>query len=274
MTVPVDYRTPGVFTALTGVPASALRTEATGPVELCRPVHLLVLQPDEAADLGLPDERLAARNVRPAAALVRSILSLDPRPLAAPRPPGDRVVGTCRHFAVLACALLRHSGVRARVRCGFATYFQAGRGLDHWITEYWEDATATWVRIDSEIIGGTVLSRPERLAEGQFLTGGEAWRLFRSGSIDASEFGVPGTENWGPSEIRGNAVRDLACLNNVEMLPWDEWGLMTDAYDGKTGEDYDLLLDQLATACASDDPAAIAELYGHPHFRVPAGLID
>ena len=46
----------------------------------------------------------------------------------------------------------------------------------------------------------------------------------REGRIDASTFGVYGTENWGPAEIRGNAVKDLAALNKVEMLPWDEWG--------------------------------------------------
>jgi hypothetical protein len=28
-------------------------------------------------------------------------------------------------------------------------------------------------------------------------------------------------------------------LNKVEMLPWDEWGCMTAAYRGETGEDYD-----------------------------------
>ncbi|WP_230620860.1 MULTISPECIES: hypothetical protein [Nocardiaceae] len=58
-----------------------------------------------------------------------------------------------------------------------------------------------------------------------------------------------GTQNWGAAEIRGNAVKDLAALNKVEMLPWDEWGRMTDAYEGKTGAEYDLLLDELA-GCA------------------------
>ena len=268
-----SYWAPGPLTSLAGVPAAALQTAATEPADLCWPVHLLVVQPDEARQLGLSEQRLATNNVRPAATLIQEVLALDPRPLTAARPARDRVVGTCRHFAVLACALLRHAGVPARVRCGFATYFRPGLGLDHWITEYWEEASDSWVRIDSEILGGTVLARPERLDEGQFLSGGEAWQLFRRGAIDASTFGVPGTENWGPSEIRGNAVRDLACLNNVEMLPWDEWALMTDAYDGKTDEAYDLLLDRLADVCASADPAAVAELYRHPHLRVPVDMI-
>ncbi|MCA2211786.1 transglutaminase-like domain-containing protein [Wangella sp. NEAU-J3] len=48
---------------------------------------------------------------------------------------------TCRHFAVLACALLRHRGIPARARCGFATYFQPGKGLDHTSGDGWRRRT-------------------------------------------------------------------------------------------------------------------------------------
>jgi hypothetical protein len=68
-------------------------------------------------------------------------------------------------------------------------------------------------------------------------------------------------------------VKDLAALNKVEMLPWDEWGRMTDAYDGKTGPDYDDLLDDVAIACADDDPASITALYAHRDLLVPNSLI-
>jgi hypothetical protein len=80
------------------------------------------------------------------------------------------------------------------VRCGFATYFQAGQGLDHWITEY-QDGDGRWVRVDSEVLGGTVLDHPEDLRPGEFLSGGEAWAAFRRGEIDAARFGVYGTGN-------------------------------------------------------------------------------
>lgn len=39
-------------------------------------------------------------------------------------------------YAGLSCAVLRSRGIAARVRCEFATYFQPGHGVDHWITEY------------------------------------------------------------------------------------------------------------------------------------------
>jgi hypothetical protein len=96
--------------------------------------------------------------------------------------------------------------------------------------------------------------------------------VFRRGETDDSRFGVPGTENWGAAEIRGNAVKDLAALNKVETRPWDEWGRMTEAYEGRTGPDYGELPDTLAAACDTDDPTTLASLCQRDELRVPAGL--
>ncbi len=162
---------------------------------------------------------------------------------------------------MLSCALLRYRGIPARARCGFATYFQSGQGLDHWVTEYWDKEKSKWVRVDSEILGQQVLARPEDLQPGEFLSGGEAWSAYREGRIDASSFGVYGTDNWGAGEIRGNLVKDLAALNKVEMLPWDVWGRMEEAYKDDVGAGYDELLDEVSAACADDDPAELSRLY-------------
>jgi Transglutaminase-like superfamily len=268
----IDYTDPGPFTGLEGLAEKVLKGIGDDPLQLCMPAHLLVIQPRVAKDLGLGEDRLAESNLRPAARILDALLALNPAPAGEGRPAAQRVIGTCRHFALLSCAFLRSRGVAARLRCGFATYFQPGQGLDHWVTEY-QDSGGRWVRIDSEILGGTVLDHPEDLRPGEFLTGGEAWAAFRRGEIDAARFGVYGTGNWGPAEISGNAVRDLAALNKVEMLPWDGWGQMTAAYRGETGQDYDELLDELALVCAADDPAAVASLYAHDDLRVPAKLI-
>jgi hypothetical protein len=271
--VSLDYAVPGVFTDLGAVPRDLLVGVATRPLEICAPVHGLVLQPTDGLARGLPAARHAENQLRPADEIVRRLIALDPTPLHLERAPASRVIGTCRHFAVLACALLRHRRVEARVRCGFATYFQPGQALDHWIVEYRDSDSDGWVRVDAEILGGTVLAHPDRLEPGQFLAGGEAWLAFRRGDVDPSTFGVHGTENWGAAEIRGNAVKDLAALNKVEMLPWDEWGRMTAAYEGRTGPDYDELLDRLAAICSTDDPAAIERLSLHEDLRVPVSLM-
>jgi hypothetical protein len=269
----IDYAVPGPLTDLGNISPSALEPIPRDPVAICRPVHSLVSQPDDAKAQGLPAERYAENQVRPAGRLIEKLLALNPAPLDVERDPDQRVIGTCRHFAVLSCALLRYRGIAARVRCGFATYFQPGQGLDHWITEFWRDDDRRWVRIDSEILGRSILPQPEDLEPGEFLTGGEAWTAFRDGRIDAAQFGVYGTGNWGAAEIRGNAIRDLAALNKVEMLPWDDWGRMSASYKGETGADYDELIDMIAAVCASDDSDAVADFYTHDELRVPPELI-
>jgi len=57
--------------------------------------------------------------------ILRLITARDARPLASRRPYGDRFVATCRDFTLLHVSLLRHLGIPARLRSGFATYFGA-----------------------------------------------------------------------------------------------------------------------------------------------------
>jgi len=269
--VRIDYAIAGPLTALNS--SEALAGVDGTAVDVCWPVHDLVIQPSDAQRLSLPSERFQENQLRPAASLIARLLALDPSPLITARAPERRVIGTCRHFAVLACALLRHHEIPSRVRCGFATYFQPAHALDHWIVEHREPA-GRWTRLDPEVLGQDVVEHAEDLPPGAFITGAEAWQAYRRGDIDASTFGVYGTENFGPAEIRGNLVKDLAALNKIEMLPWDEWGRMTDAYNGATGQDYDELLDEVANACAADDDDHIVALYQHPDLCVPEHLIS
>ena len=218
---------------------------------------------------------MAEINTRPSSALLQRVLELDgDSPLDHPRPPEQRVVGTCRHFATLATAFLRATSVPARARCGFATYFVPPRMVDHWIVEYWSGEDRRWIRIDPEYVDRDTPSaaRTHDLRPGEFLAAGEAWQLVRSGKEDPAHFGVFGTDNWGPGEVRGNAMRDLASLvHKVEMLPWDVWGPMEDSYDGKTGDDFDLLIDQLAAAAGDDDEPELQRIY--QQLAVPGSLI-
>jgi hypothetical protein len=272
MTDAIDYTAAG---PLTGLDESSRLLDVVphDPVSICRLVPGLILHPFDAQSLGLDAGRSAESQIRPADAIVRALLALDPASLTVPREPARRLIATCRSFVVLSCALLRYRRIAARARCGFGTYFQAGQGLDHWITEYWHEAECRWVRVDTQHLEQASVARPGDLQPGEFLTGGEAWAAHREGRVDAAQFGVPGTENFGPAEIRGNAIRDLAALNNVETLPWDEWGRMTSSYRGETGPDYDELLDEIAAVCAADDPQAIAAIYARDELRVPEELI-
>jgi Transglutaminase-like superfamily len=219
-----DYRRPGPITRIDPTQTHLTAGLGVDPISICAAVQGLVIEPGDATAAGIPEDRLNERNVRPASALIDVLWALAPTHLHEPRDADKRVVGTCRHFAVLSCALLRVRGIPARARCGFATYFISGKSVDHWIVEYWRSDTSRWARIDTEIIGTTLVADVTDLAAEEFLSGGEAWTRCRAGSVDPDSFGVAGVEHaWGIGEIRGNAIRDLASLCKVEMLPWDEW---------------------------------------------------
>lgn len=263
----IDYSVPGCLTTLRPDQVHLAESLPADPRGICKAVQSLVIQPFDAPSAGIPTERLPEKSRRSAAVIVDALIAQDPRPLSAPRTPERRVVGTCRHFATLATALLRLRGVPARARCGFGTYFRSDRKLDHWVIEY--DVEGRWVRADVEHLDGHWPAQLDDLQPGQFLTGGEAWQLYRKGEVDGMLFGVGNDEQaWGPGEIRGNAIRDLAALNKLEMLPWDEWSRMDESYQGKTGPDFDALIDEIA---ATTDPET---LYLTEDLRVPEELMN
>jgi hypothetical protein len=269
----VAYDEPGPLTQISAGRLAATKALPDDPIGLCRAAQRLVILPEFATAAGVPDERQEERSLRSIDAMLDVILTRNPAPLEAKRELQERVVGTCRHYSVMSCAFLRLRGIPARSRCGFATYFQPGQYLDHWITEYWHAADARWVRVDSEILGFLFVEQPDDLAPGQFLTGGEAWRLCRDGA-DPQQFGVHGVDYaWGIAEVRGNAIRDLAALNKVEMLPWDEWGRMHASYEGETGADYDDLMDVIAGVTGADRDDAIQDLYASADLAVPTEMI-
>ena len=119
-----------------------------------------------------------------------------------------------------------------------------------------------------------LVPNPEDLRPDEFLSGGEAWVRCREGIADPMQFGVHGVpENFGIGEVRGNVIRDLAALNQVEMLPWDHWGRMMDSYDETAGPEYDELMDRVAAACASNDPSVFRAQYALEDLAVPQSLI-
>ena len=269
------YAAAGPLTGLTPAHAEMLQALELDPVGLCRVAQGLVIAPGDAAGAGPDERRMAERNTRPAGELLRRALELDDQPIDQPRAPDHRVVGTCRHFAVLATAFLRACGVSSRARCGFAAYFVPDKLVDHWIVEHWSPDDDRWVRIDPEYVDRETpgAAQVRDLRPGEFLTAGEAWELTRAGRQDAADFGVFGTENWGPGEIRGNAMRDLASIvAKIETLPWDEWGPMQASYDGRTGDDFDQLMDELATASRTDDDEELQRVYAQ--LAVPESLVN
>ena len=172
-----DYASPGIFTDLRALDPE-LFPSGRSILETCALVSGLIVEPDGALAAGVTDGRMEERQLRPADAILSRLSAISPGPVDHRREPEHRVVGTCRHFAVVGCALLRREGVSSRVRCGFATYFQTGRAVDHWIVEYRD--RDRWVRVDPEVLGGSVIDHAHDLAPSDFLSGAEAWLAYRA----------------------------------------------------------------------------------------------
>ena len=270
---PDFYRTAGPMTTL---PDDLVPDDIpVGVDELRRLVQGVLVHRDWAAAYGLgPDEiRLDEQNLRSTADVLARVAELSPTPLTQPRPPVARVLGICRHFTLLHTALLRARGVPARVRCGFSSYFDRTRWYDHWITERWDGER--WVRDDPQIDDLQAAAvrldfDPRDVPAGRFLSGGEAWAATRAGGLDPDLFGI--FDMWGRSFIAGNVVSDFACLNKVELLPWDGWGMMTGPYE-PVPDDAAAVLDDVAALAAADDTDLIRDRYRtDDRLRVPADI--
>jgi hypothetical protein len=202
-------------------------------------------------------ERLKEVDTRYADAMVARLADMGPPTLARERSAGERIVGCCRDFAVLFVAMARHKGFPARVRIGYATYFQPGWYLDHAIAEVWDSGAERWRLLEPEISATFVPTGgafdPLDVPPDRFVTGPRAWLAARSGQLDPERFvaapdvPVPYTRSW--LSLRHHVVQDLAALNKAEMLVWDQWGIL----DEDDPLRHAAMLDQLARATA--DPA-------------------
>ena len=204
------------------------------------------------------------------------ILDLDSRSLTQLREPGKRLVSNCRDFSIMLTGILRHQGLPARTRCGFARYFTPNQLKEHWVCEYWDNDAGRWVLVDSQLdtlqcdnLGITF--NPLDVPRDQFIVSGKAWLMCRDGEADPDMFGIDHLRGlW---FVRDNLVRDVAALNKVEMLPWDAWGLIEDEDEEITYTDL-TALDEMANLTAGDVPNLdqVLRLYESDNrWRVPDG---
>jgi hypothetical protein len=224
---------------------------------LCSVVQGLVIHFLWAKSYGVEvtDERRPEMEIRRVSRKLEHLVGADPRSLDVAREASARILGTCRDFSVMLCGMLRHRGIPARVRCGFATYFEADHYEDHWIVQYWRPADWRWAMVDAQL---DALQRDKLrvdfdttdLPEGRFLPAGRAWRMVRDGTADPGKFGIRGLS--GQWFVRGNVVRDLLALNKLEVSPWDTWRLASKDDDALTEGDL-AVCDRIAAVTGGDD---------------------
>jgi transglutaminase superfamily protein len=217
-----------------------------------------------ASGIDFPPHRLEEIDSR----WVHRMLSADRRrfdtPLAEPRPEDQRIVGCCRDFTLLHVAVLRHKGVEARSRVGFADYFEPGFHHDHVITEYRDGDR--WVATDCQV------GMPEvTLGPGGLQTAAQVWSAFRRGEIDVDTFGVGGDRRdlRGALFVRNYVIYELAHRLGDELLLWDIWGDISLQLRGDPTL-IDLVAELLQAADAGDGAAERKlrdEYAGNPRLR-------
>jgi Transglutaminase-like superfamily len=159
--------------------------------------------------------------------ILAAILERDGQPLDKAREPSKRVLGTCRNYALLACATLRHHQIPARLRVGFADYFTSDFMEDHWVCEYHDGSVYRLLdaELTAEIRGRFGIKfDAANVPRNRFLTAALAWKALRRGGADPARYGVSSFGLTGLWFTAGSLMRDLAALGSEEMMPWDYWG--------------------------------------------------
>lgn len=85
-----------------------------------------------------------------ASAMTAELFRRDKRGFVRDRKVEDKIVVTCRYVSVLMSAILKAKGIPARCRAGFAPYFKEGISMDHWINQYYSEATGRWITFDAD----------------------------------------------------------------------------------------------------------------------------
>jgi hypothetical protein len=262
--------------------APALERLPRDVAALVRIVQGIVLHEYLAAAYGatVPERRKRETHLRSVGEMLERHLNAQPGPLDVPRRPEHRLVGICRHFTILLVATLRAKSIPARGRYGFATYFNPAFFDEHIVAEYWNEAQARWVLVDAQLdavwrrripIDFDHLDVPHD----RFITAGDAWRKCRVGEADPRNFGIYVSEQRGLWFVASEVMRDLAALNNMEMLPWDVWGAMPSSND-EMDERRLALFDRLArlTQAPDDSFDEMHDLYKRDErLRVPKTVL-
>lgn len=246
---------------------------------IARAVRGLISHSDmgRATGMTLSGEERQQAGARRVELILERIRELDCRPLTESRSPDRRFAGGSRDYAVLLASMLRHRGIPARARCGFARYLGPEMHYARWVCEYWREREQRWVRVDAGLLDEAERKRhpthfdPLDVPHTQFLAAGKAWQMCRVWRADPRRFGLH-RGDCGLAYVASQLVRDLACLNKVEMLASDSWELAYSAFDYLWDSDL-RLLDRVARATLSGNEAFadLRALYDlEPRLRVPA----
>ena len=224
--------------------------------------------------IDLSEERKGEVQLRTMERRLARTLELDLKSAGTPRPNEKKIVGQLPRF-------LGDAGIHAAIDRASPPARAAGSGrtsspITTKITGSANTGTrenGRWVLVDAQLdslqceamkIPFNTLDVPRD----QFIVGGAAWKLCRSGQADPDQFGI--FDMKGLDFVKGDFIRDVASLNKIELLPWDCWGMIMTEYATLPPDDL-AMLDRLADLTCVDVPdfELVRQLYeSDPRLRV------
>jgi excinuclease ABC subunit A len=232
------------------------------PSELAGVVMGLLLHKQSATynNITISSAQRTEQHLRSIEERLGRMVEIEPSPLTISREPQLRQVGVCRDFALLFVSMLRHKGIPARIRVGFAKYLdpKGPMFIDHWIAEYWDVSQNRWILTDPGIdhITRETLEISTNLSDlhhnRDFFPAGSAWKLCRSGKFKSSLFRY--SDRWkGMPCIRGNLLHDFQTLNKLELGLMDFWDKLSYKSETSLSIEDKNLLDNIATLTSEVD---------------------
>src|ERR1700730_13546841 len=121
-----------------GVHAGSVNSLPSDVLTLCQTLQGLLIHEAWIDKYGVSPAVFSgqSRETLSVAQRLEQLLAIDPSPLTTARPNASKALSPCRDLSLMLCGVLRHHGVPARVRCGFAQYFAANPYEDHWVCQY------------------------------------------------------------------------------------------------------------------------------------------
>ncbi len=239
---------------------------------------LLHQQWSEAYGLKLSDERKMEPFIRSFEDKLIFLKNLGYTHISEEKGNESKIIGICRDFSVVAAALCREAGIPARARCGFASYLEKDKYIDHWVLEYWNEDKKQWVMVDAQLdaLQQKALNipfDPLDVSEEYFITGPRAWLMCREGLVNPELFGI--FKWWGYDYLRCNLILDANSLLKLPMQPWDMWeGYKSMPMKEWTEKDYEVMDDLARLAMNVDNnPNALFDfVQGNKKIKVPDDL--
>lgn len=221
--------------------------------------------------------RLAEMDVYRVEDLLGKVAAHGVRDLREDVPLEHKTIGNCVNISKVACGMLRHKGIPARIRYAYCTYFYPRLAHEQTLVEYWLDEQGRWLRGDASMNWPVLRARKidveidfRDVAEHLSKPVAKVWQACRRGEDRFDRYG--NYNRVGMGHVAQKMLHDLACLNQVEMMPWDFGAPATFFWTSRPLDSlaFDALAEQMAGASWDELLYTARRL---PFFAVPRRVL-